>query len=252
MGNCSETKRLQNENIKKTNYSELNLTKNYYLKCPICQFTNITIIKYLYLKEYNDYMIYYSCYSDTFLSNNFLLQLLNVVDEQEVETNLSEKNAIKIKEILADKNEEFKGYPILENILKSSNYSYVQKTEERNYINNELMSINENNLVKQIIWLDEKINSEENQKYLKILNNNFNNVIAFQKEQELFDIIENFQFEVLIIIMNGKNFSKYMNYILNNSIYNIPVSIIFTKNEEYLKQKLQYKEFLEHKFYKSI
>ena len=252
MGNCSETKRLQNENIKKTNYSELNLTKNYYLKCPICQFTNITIIKYLYLKEYNDYMIYYSCYSDTFLSNNFLLQLLNVVDEQEVETNLSEKNAIKIKEILADKNEEFKGYPILENILKSSNYSYVQKTEERNYINNELMSINENNLVKQIIWLDEKINSEENQKYLKILNNNFNNVIAFQKEQELFDIIENFQFEVLIIIMNGKNFSKYMNYILNNSIYNIPVSIIFTKNEEYLKQKLQYKEFLEHKFYNSL
>ena len=252
MGNCSETKRLQNENIKKTNYSELNLTKNYYLKCPICQFTNITIIKYLYLKEYNDYMINYSCYSDTFLSNNFLLQLLNVVDEQEVETNLSEKNAIKIKEILADKNEEFKGYPILENILKSSNYSYVQKTEERNYINNELMSINENNLVKQIIWLDEKINSEENQKYLKILNNNFNNVIAFQKEQELFDIIENFQFEVLIIIMNGKNFSKYMNYILNNSIYNIPVSIIFTKNEEYLKQKLQYKEFLEHKFYNSL
>ena len=244
--------KLQNENIKKTNYSELNLTKNYYLKCPICQFTNITIIKYLYLKEYNDYMIYYSCYSDTFLSNNFLLQLLNVVDEQEVETNLSEKNAIKIKEILADKNEEFKGYPILENILKSSNYSYVQKTEERNYINNELMSINENNLVKQIIWLDEKINSEENQKYLKILNNNFNNVIAFQKEQELFDIIENFQFEVLIIIMNGKNFSKYMNYILNNSIYNIPVSIIFTKNEEYLKQKLQYKEFLEHKFYNSL
>ena len=228
------------------------MTKNYYLKCPICQFTNITIIKYLYLKEYNDYMIYYSCYSDTFLSNNFLLQLLNVVDEQEVETNLSEKNAIKIKEILADKNEEFKGYPILENILKSSNYSYVQKTEERNYINNELMSINENNLVKQIIWLDEKINSEENQKYLKILNNNFNNVIAFQKEQELFDIIENFQFEVLIIIMNGKNFSKYMNYILNNSIYNIPVSIIFTKNEEYLKQKLQYKEFLEHKFYNSL
>ena len=244
--------KLQNENIKKTNYSELNLTKNYYLKCPICQFTNITIIKYLYLKEYNDYMIYYSCYSDTFLSNNFLLQLLNVVDEQEVETNLSEKNAIKIKEILADKNEEFKGYPILENILKSGNYSYVQKTEERNYINNELMSINENNLVKQIIWLDEKINSEENQKYLKILNNNFNNVIAFQKEQELFDIIENFQFEVLIIIMNGKNFSKYMNYILNNSIYNIPVSIIFTKNEEYLKQKLQYKEFLEHKFYNSL
>ena len=244
--------KLQNENIKKTNYSELNLTKNYYLKCPICQFTNITIIKYLYLKEYNDYMINYSCYSDTFLSNNFLLQLLNVVDEQEVETNLSEKNAIKIKEILADKNEEFKGYPILENILKSSNYSYVQKTEERNYINNELMSINENNLVKQIIWLDEKINSEENQKYLKILNNNFNNVIAFQKEQELFDIIENFQFEVLIIIMNGKNFSKYMNYILNNSIYNIPVSIIFTKNEEYLKQKLQYKEFLEHKFYNSL
>ena len=197
-------------------------------------------------------MIHYSCYSDTFLSNNFLLQLLNVVDEQEVETNLSEKNAIKIKEILADKNEEFKGYPILENILKSINYSYVQKTEERNYINNELMSINENNLVKQIIWLDEKINSEENQKYLKILNNNFNNVIAFQKEQELFDIIENFQFEVLIIIMNGKNFSKYMNYILNNSIYNIPVSIIFTKNEEYLKQKLQYKEFLEHKFYNSL
>ena len=244
--------KLQNENIKKTNYSELNLTKNYYLKCPICQFTNITIIKYLYLKEYNDYMIHYSCYSDTFSSNNFLLQLLNVVDEQEVETNLSEKNAIKIKEILADKNEEFKGYPILENILKSSNYSYVQKTEERNYINNELMSINENNLVKQIIWLDEKINSEENQKYLKILNNNFNNVIAFQKEQELFDIIENFQFEVLIIIMNGKNFSKYMNYILNNSIYNIPVSIIFTKNEEYLKQKLQYKEFLEHKFYNSL
>ena len=230
---------LKNGNIQKTNYSQLNFQKNYCLECPICKFTNIKIVKAIYIRNYNDYMIYYYCNSKTLISKNFLFQLLNVVDNKENGNIYSGENANIIKEILDNKNKEFKGYPILENILKS-------------YSNNGFIYNSANNYIKQIIWLDDNINSEENQKYLKILKNNFNSVLALKEEHELFNIMEKFKFNAFILITNGKNFPKYMNYLLNNSIYDIPISIIFTKSEEYLKNKLEYKEFIGHKFYNSL
>ena len=244
---------LKNKKIEKSNYLKMDFQKNYKLICPICKSTNIKIEIFEYHKNYDDYKIYFTCNSSLILSNDMLINILDVTDLQD-QNYISEHNIEKIREMVENKIEGFKGYPILENILKVNNISFIQSKKDD--INNEFRRFYNdfNNPLKQILWFDDNINSDENQKYLDILKNDFENVQTFQKEEELFQIMEKLKFDIYILIINGLNFSKYMKYILNNSLYSIPVSIIFTKNEVELKQKIssEYKEYLEHKFYNPL
>ena len=247
---------IKEDNYKKSDYSELNIEKNYNLRCPTCK-GKIKIEKTQYDKDCNDYVIYFNCLSASITTNSYLIKLLDEANSDE-EKYLSEENIEKIKEILENKNDEFEGYPILENILRANNILFekeIEEEEEKDELNEEFMLYNNsNNPIKQILWLDENINSKESQKNLTLLQKHFQDLQIFQKEEELFQAIENIKFEIYIIIINDTNFDKYINYLLNNSIYSIPVSIIFTQNEDELKQEinLDYKNYIEHKFYNPL
>ena len=84
------------------------------------------------------------------------------------------------------------------------------------------------------------------------MKNNFQSIQAFKNEQNLLEFLEQKQikFEAYIIIISDQFFSKYITYLLNNSINNIPISIVFTKNENELKQKNE--KYLNHKFYNPL
>ena len=249
---------IKEDNYKKSDYSELNIEKNYNLRCPTCK-GKIIIEKAQYVEDCNDYMIYFNCLSASISTNSYLIKLLDEANSDE-EKYLSEENIEKIKEILENKNDEFEGYPILENILRANNILFEkeieeEEEEEKDELNEEFMLYNNsNNPIKHILWLDENINSKESQKNLNLLQKHFQDLQIFQKEEELFQAIENIKFEIYIIIINDTNFDKYINYLLNNSIYSIPVSIIFTQNEDELKKEinLDYKNYIGHKFYNPL
>ena len=111
------------------------------------------------------------------------------------------------------------------------------------------------NMIKNMFWLDFNIDSNENQKYLEMMNNEFGNIQTMKEEKKLFEKIKELKFELyIIIIMNGLPFSNYIEYLTNNSIYGIPVSIIFTANEISLEEKLdeKYKGYLKDTFYNHL
>ena len=110
-------------------------------------------------------------------------------------------------------------------------------------------------MIKNMFWLDFNIDSNENQKYLEMMNNEFGNIQTMKEEKKLFEKIKELKFELyIIIIMNGLPFSNYIEYLTNNSIYGIPVSIIFTANEISLEEKLdeKYKGYLKDTFYNHL
>jgi hypothetical protein len=51
------------------------------------------------------------------------------------------------------------------------------------------------------LWLDENINSKESEKNLNLLQKHFQDLQIFQKEEELFQAIENIKFEIYIILL---------------------------------------------------
>ena len=70
----------------------------------------------------------------------------------------------------------------------------------------------------------------------------------------MFEIIEQNKFDVYIIIVNGRYFQKYVNYLLNNSIYGIPICGIFITDEIELKEQIneEYKVYVKDKFYNPL
>ena len=108
-------------------------------------------------------------------------------------------------------------------------------------------------IIKHIIWFDNKEDSKENTKYKEILKNTFSNTeILFTKdEKELGSKIELIKFEAFILIVNGLNFMKIVNFIRTKTIYSIPLICIFTRSKQELKEKINAndKKYLEDKFY---
>jgi hypothetical protein len=86
----------------------------------------------------------------------------------------------------------------------------------------------------KIIWFDENVYSNENKKYLIQLKSLFHYTKEYQFLNEGF---ENFygksqQFQIIIVIISGKLFGRYIKKIKENinKIINIPYTYIFTSN----------------------
>ena len=224
------------------NYSELDPNKNYCLKCYYCNSENIRITYIKYYKKYNDYICMYDCYNKERWDNE--ARLIHLFRESNEKKYISFENIEILEEILEDKNNEFKGYSIIENILEKSKVNFLKSIEIKE------------NPIKKIFWVDDNISSEENQKYIKVIQNEFKDMylIGMRDIANLNEIIKEFKFEIYFIILKGKIFPNFIDYITSNSIYNVPISVIFTRNKKDLEEKIdsKYKKYLGDKFYNPL
>ena len=96
---------------------------------------------------------------------------------------------------------------------------------------------NINNIDKKVIWFDEFINNKENQDYLNILKSNFNNAEGYASLdnglENLYLNNDNEKFEIILLIVSGRLFGKYLKKIQKNlnRIINIPYTYIFTSKK---------------------
>ena len=187
-------------------------------------------------------MCMYDCQNKK--SKDIEISLINLLQETNEKKYISFKNIEILEEILEDKNNEFKGYSIIENIIEKSKLNFLKNVKIKE------------NPIKKIFWVDDNINSEENQNYIKMIQNEFKNIylIGMRDIANLNKIIKEFKFEAYFIILKGKLFPNFIDYITNNSIYNIPISIIFTRSKKELEEKIdiKYKKYLEDKFYNPL
>ena len=126
------------------------------------------------------------------------------------------------------------------------------------------MSNNQNSLgnerfISDIYWIDEKVNNNPNKKIQTKL------IDAFSDKKFKLKVIENFdtgfneilmvKFKFIYLIISGRNFKKYVEYIdkYTNKLTTIPITIIFTSKEyqEYLYGKKE-DENQEYKLDKKI
>ena len=158
----------------------------------------------------------------------------NETDEYEIQKDETNKEEIKINENKNINNNE--------NIIKE------EDKESESEINESIKYI------KNIFWLDENAESIENQKYFQLLKNKFKNIRLIKTEKDLFKKIRKKKFEIGIVILNAKSFPKYIDYLINNSIYYIPISIIFAENDSDFKENIdeKYKNYLEDEFYNPL
>ena len=116
----------------------------------------------------------------------------------------------------------------------------------------------EKSLIKNIFWLDQKVDNEFNQRCLDIIKYEFSDLVLsikeMKEEKELFNIIKEIKFEIFIVIVSGLKFPQYIDKLKQTNLTSIPLTIIFTSNKEELKKKIDenYKIYLEDKFYNPL
>lgn len=71
-------------------------------------------------------------------------------------------------------------------------------------------------MIENILWFDDNVDSSENKDHLKRINSEFPNfnILTIKKDKELFDKIKNLSFKAYIIIMNGRKFEIFIEYLL--------------------------------------
>jgi hypothetical protein len=110
-------------------------------------------------------------------------------------------------------------------------------------------------MIEDILWFDEYVDSPENMDYSKKLKSEFPNLklSTIKKDKELPDKIKNLRFKAYIIILNGRKFQIFIEYLLKNKIKSIPISAIFTSDKELKKNyNPNYKKYLEDQFYNPL
>ena len=116
----------------------------------------------------------------------------------------------------------------------------------------------EKSLIKNIFWLDQKVDNEFNKRCLDIIKYEFSDLVLsikeMKEEKELFNIIKEIKFEIFIVIVSGLKFPQYIDKLKQTNLTSIPLTIIFTSNKEELKKKIDenYKIYLEDKFYNPL
>ena len=126
------------------------------------------------------------------------------------------------------------------------------------------MSNNQNSLgnerfISDIYWIDEKVNNNENRNNQTKLKNAFSDknfkLIAIENFDTGFNEILKVKFKFIYLIISGRNFKKYVEYIdlYKNKLTTIPISIIFTSKEyqEYLNDKKEDENYKLNKKIKS-
>lgn len=102
-----------------------------------------------------------------------------------------------------------------------------------------------------IIWVDQDINSYENQGYIKQLEKfGYDNLKLFDKVNNAFDYMKLLKFEDTKIIVSGRLFIEFINVFKENIMYLCfaPKIIIFTRNKQkFLKYNHDF-EKIENKF----
>ena len=104
------------------------------------------------------------------------------------------------------------------------------------------MSNNQNSLenerfISDIYWIDEKVNNNENKKNQTKLKNAFSDknfkLIAIENFDTGFNEILKVKFKFIYLIISGRNFKKYVEYVdkYKNELTTIPITIIFTSKE---------------------
>ena len=100
------------------------------------------------------------------------------------------------------------------------------------------------NCIRDIFWIDEKINNKSNEKYKEIINEKFSEkltLMTFDNFEKGFDEILRIRFKFIYLIISGKFFQTYVEKFDSNidQLTTIPMTIIFTsKNyKEYLLGK---------------
>ena len=188
--------------------------------------------------------------------NNFSLNK-DIDDVHAIKIN---KLETEIKKLKNDNNTLFKKMKDLEDITKAQNDEIInlkniissQKTTIEN-LGSVLDKNKDNKSIKRfIVWIDSKINNEENKKYRKMIEENelfeqFNlEIFCFNNLEKAFDFILSFiDFKTLFIIISGSIYPYYYNKIKAsiNIIRCLPISIIFTSNkgkEILLKKRNQF------------
>ena len=70
---------------------------------------------------------------------------------------------------------------------------------------------NANNI--KVIWFDEHINNKENQEFFKLLSSNFNESKGYESLNEGFELLYkniNKDFEIILVIVSGRLFGRYI------------------------------------------
>ena len=105
----------------------------------------------------------------------------------------------------------------------------------------------------KIIWLDQKVNNEENKKFVKELEElGYKNMKLFKKVNEAIEYMKSIQFEETKIIVNERLFSEFINIFKINikDIFIAPKIIIYTsKKESFFECNKEEYEKNENKFY---
>ena len=124
--NNNTTDITNNKSVKKENnevrqsYSNFDIEKDYYILCPDCKKLYPKIQDIEYDKEYNDFIISYTCKCDDKLNNRktHLLKCINRTKPDNLTDNyLSKSNGDKMLKIAKEK--QIKGFEILEKIIKN-------------------------------------------------------------------------------------------------------------------------------------
>ena len=105
----------------------------------------------------------------------------------------------------------------------------------------------------KIIWIDQKVNNEENKKYAKQLEElGYKNIKVYQKVSDAIEDIKSIKFKETKIIISGRLFSELINALKANinKLCFAPKIIVFTGNkDDFLKYNKEDYEKIENKFY---
>ena len=138
-----------------------------------------------------------------------------------------------------------------ENNIQENNLIELNVEEpEPDVEENENVSIEYN--PENVIWIDEKVDNEENTGYLKGLNTSGYNVQCFKNVDDGFELIKTIKFESTKIIISGRLYFKFIKKFIDNlnTLYVIPKIIIFTLNKErFIKSNKANEDLINHPFF---
>ena len=108
-------------------------------------------------------------------------------------------------------------------------------------------------LIKDLIWIDKRIDNNENQGYIKIVKEQYKiNCVQFKDVESIFQYMMNsLKFKELALMVSGSLFSTYIKFFENykNKLTAISLTIIFTASVSKFKGYCQCKEKIEDPFY---
>ena len=108
-------------------------------------------------------------------------------------------------------------------------------------------------LIKDLIWIDKRIDNNENQGYIKIMKEQYKIIcVQFKDLESAFQYMMNsLKFKIIALMVSGSLFSTYIKVFENykNKLITIPLTIIFTASVSKFKVYCQCNEKIEDPFY---